>query len=56
VEDTTRPRDDLNRAVLYMVFSAVLIPLLNTSAKYLTREYPILEITWARYAGHFASC
>jgi drug/metabolite transporter (DMT)-like permease len=37
-----------------MLLSAVLIPLLNTSAKYLTHEYPILEITWARYAGHFA--
>ncbi len=45
--------DDLNRAVLYMGFAAVLIPLLNASAKYLTRDYPIVEITWARYAGHF---
>jgi drug/metabolite transporter (DMT)-like permease len=46
-------RDDLNRAVLYMLFAAVLIPLLNVSAKYLARDYPIVEITWARYAGHF---
>src|SRR3954462_1311072 len=46
--------DDLNRAVLYMVFAAVLIPLLNASAKYLSSTYPVLEITWARYAGHFA--
>src|SRR4051812_3338548 len=46
--------DDLNRAVLYMVFAAVLIPFLNASAKYLSSTYPVLEITWARYAGHFA--
>src|SRR3954466_15624435 len=46
--------DDLNRAVLYMVFAAVLIPLLNASAKYLTSTYSVLEITWARYAGQFA--
>src|SRR3954467_1430128 len=46
--------DDLNRAVLYMVFAAVLIPLLNASAKYLSSTYPVLEITWARYADHFA--
>src|SRR3954467_13816858 len=45
--------DDLNRAVLYMVFAALLIPLLNASAKYLAATYPVLEITWARYAGHF---
>lgn len=49
----TKPADDLNRAVLYMLIAAVLIPLLNASAKYLTRDYPIIEITWARYAGHF---
>ena len=29
----------------------ILIPLLTTSAKYLARDYPIIEITWARYAG-----
>ena len=45
--------DDLRRAVLYMIFTAMLIPLLNASAKYLAASYPIVEITWARYAGHF---
>lgn len=50
---TTKAADDFNRAVLYMLFAAVLIPLLNVSAKYLTRDYPVIEITWARYAGHF---
>jgi drug/metabolite transporter (DMT)-like permease len=45
--------DDLDRAVVYMIAAAVLIPLLNASAKYLAARYPILEITWARYAGHF---
>src|SRR3954466_2213945 len=45
--------DDLNRAVLYMMAAAVLIPLLNASAKYLAVTYPVLEVAWARYAGHF---
>jgi drug/metabolite transporter (DMT)-like permease len=54
VEDARGTRNDLNRAVLYMLAAAVLIPLLNASAKYLTHAYPVLEITWARYAGHFA--
>lgn len=46
-------RDNLPRAVLYMLLVAILIPLLNASAKFLAARYPILEITWARYAGHF---
>jgi drug/metabolite transporter (DMT)-like permease len=53
VSEGERPRDDLNRAVAYMLIAAVLIPLLNASAKYLAATYPILEIAWARYAGHF---
>ena len=28
-------------------------PLLNASAKYLAVTYPVLEVAWARYAGHF---
>jgi drug/metabolite transporter (DMT)-like permease len=53
VNEERRRGDDLNRAVLYMVAAAGLIPLLNASAKYLAQSYPILEIAWARYAGHF---
>jgi drug/metabolite transporter (DMT)-like permease len=53
VSEARRRGDDLNRAVLYMIAAAVLIPLLNASAKYLAATYPILEIAWARYAGHF---
>jgi drug/metabolite transporter (DMT)-like permease len=53
VSEGERPPDDLNRAVAYMLAAAVLIPLLNASAKYLAATYPILEIAWARYAGHF---
>jgi drug/metabolite transporter (DMT)-like permease len=45
--------DNVPRAVAFMMLSAILIPLLNASAKYLTQSYPIVEITWARYAGHF---
>ncbi len=48
-----RPRDDVRRAVLFMMLAAVLLPLLNASSKYLSQTYPVMEITWARYAGHF---
>jgi drug/metabolite transporter (DMT)-like permease len=47
------PPDNVRRAILYMVYSAALIPLLNASAKYLTANYSVVEIAWARYAGHF---
>jgi drug/metabolite transporter (DMT)-like permease len=46
-------RDDLGRAALYMMLTALFIPILNASAKYLATRYPIIEIVWARYAGHF---
>jgi drug/metabolite transporter (DMT)-like permease len=46
-------KDDLGRAVVYMIIAMTLIPVLNASAKYLTTDYPIIEIVWARYAGHF---
>jgi drug/metabolite transporter (DMT)-like permease len=36
-----------------MMYAAALIPLLNASAKYLTANYSVVEIAWARYAGHF---
>ncbi len=45
-------RDDVSRAMLFMVLAAILLPLLNASSKYLSQTYPVLEITWARYAGH----
>ena len=36
-----------------MVLAMTLIPCLNAGAKYLTPRYSVIEITWARYAGHF---
>src|SRR5690348_14284594 len=37
-----------------MALAMALIPCLNASAKYLGRDYPTIEVVWARYAGHFA--
>lgn len=36
-----------------MTLAMVLIPCLNAVAKYLSPTYSTIEITWARYAGHF---
>src|SRR5579863_454219 len=43
----------LGLAFFYMGLAMVLIPCLNASGKYLGQRYSIVEITWARYAGHF---
>jgi drug/metabolite transporter (DMT)-like permease len=48
-----RREDNLGRAVMFIVLAAVLLPMLNAGAKYLADRYPIIEITFARYAGHF---
>ncbi len=44
----------IGRAIFYMALAMALLPCLNAAAKYLGRNYSIVEIVWARYAGHFA--
>ena len=48
-----RPRQSVQRAVLYMLIAAITLPGLSACGKYLS-DYPISQVTWARYAGHFA--
>jgi drug/metabolite transporter (DMT)-like permease len=43
----------LKGAALMVLGAAVLFPLLNTCAKLLTARYPIIEVVWARFIGHF---
>ena len=44
--------DNLERAVLFVVLSVLVLPIVNACAKYLN-GYSVVQITWARYAGHF---
>jgi drug/metabolite transporter (DMT)-like permease len=37
-----------------MILAALFLPLLNAAVKYLSGRYPVLELLWARYAGHLA--
>jgi drug/metabolite transporter (DMT)-like permease len=46
------PQSDALRAILLMCLGASMFPFLNTCAKLLTAHYPIIEIVWARFAGH----
>lgn len=52
-QQPSRPKDDLARAALYMLVAAVMLPGINACAKHLS-GYSVLQVAWARYAGHFA--
>ncbi|NNM74736.1 DMT family transporter [Enterovirga aerilata] len=45
--------DNHGRAALFMVAAAVTLPAINACAKHLS-DYSVLQVGWARYAGHFA--
>mgnify|MGYP001606726330 CR=1 FL=1 len=48
-----REGDAILPAVACMCVAMVMLPVLNGSAKLLGQFYPMPEIVWARYAGHF---
>ncbi len=49
---TAGPADNLERAVLFVVLAILVLPVINACAKFLN-SYSVIQITWARYAGHF---
>lgn len=49
----TRPLDHLGLAVVFVLSAVMVLPIINACAKYLG-DYSVLQIAWARYAGHFA--
>ena len=40
------------RAILFMLCTVMCFAVLETSAKYLTRSYPVPQVVWARYTVH----
>ena len=38
---------------MFMCFAVALMPVMNTIAKSLAAEYPLQQIVWARFTGHF---
>ena len=47
------PPDQPGRAVVFVLAAVTVLPFINACAKYLA-DYPVFQVTWARYAGHFA--
>ena len=50
---SVRPRHGVNpKAVLMVLSMALCFTVLETTAKWLSRSYPVPMVVWARYAGH----
>lgn len=47
------PGANVRHGILWMLLTSVFFVSLDATAKYLTRSYPVIEITWARYLFHF---
>ena len=52
-DSTPQRTPDALRGILLMCLGVSMFPFLNTCAKLLSTEYPLLEIVWARFTGHF---
>ena len=50
-EAAPRWRSDRALAILMMVLALICFTALDSSAKYLSRELPSVEVIWARYLG-----
>src|SRR3546814_20695643 len=40
------------RGIVLMIFAVCTFSLLDTTAKYLVKRYPLGPVVWARYVGH----
>lgn len=49
---TAVPTPSASRGILLMVLTVVFMVTMDTIAKYLTRDYPVPQVVWARYAFH----
>ena len=50
---TPGPTRDKVVGIAFMVVGVSLLPAMNTIAKHLAAEYPIWQVVWARFLGHF---
>ncbi len=50
--DIAQRAPNVLKGILYMLGAAVAFPIMNAMVKYLSRDYPIPELIWARNLGH----
>jgi drug/metabolite transporter (DMT)-like permease len=41
------------RGILFMCLAITIMPMMNAIAKYLVADYPLPQVVWARFTGHF---
>lgn len=46
-------RRNVSRGILFMCLAILLMPMMNAMAKSLTVDYPLAQVVWARFTGHF---
>ena len=46
-------RHNIARGILFMCLAVLMMPVMNAIAKSLTVDYPIAQVVWARFTGHF---
>ena len=46
-------RINIARVILFMCLAVCMMPVMNAFAKALTVDYPIAQVVWARFTGHF---
>jgi drug/metabolite transporter (DMT)-like permease len=43
------------KGILFMLLAMTLLPSMNGIAKHLAADYPMVQVVWARFAGHLAA-
>ena len=46
-------RQTVLRGIVYMCIAVAIMPVMNAIAKALTVDYPLTQVVWARFTGHF---
>ena len=47
------PQQRVLRGILFMCLAICIMPAMNAIAKYLVADYPMPQVVWARFTGHF---
>ena len=48
-------QQNIARGIAFMCLAILLMPVMNAMAKSLTVDYPLAQVVWARFTGHFVS-
>ena len=46
-------QNNVARGIAFMCLAILLMPVMNACAKTLAAEYPLMQVVWARFTGHF---